>query len=113
MDGRSSIAARIQPGGVRTLMPSPLSLQTISSGTGSRWKAEKAAALIAPVAVEWLTDASPRLATTIASRGQGIGARSLAPRPIANARPTARGRRGAIVEGCGVIVSERLPTTLA
>ncbi len=52
MDGRSSIAARIQPGGVRTLMPIPLSSHTKSTGTGSRWKAEKEAALIAPVAVE-------------------------------------------------------------
>ena len=40
MPGTGSVAARTQPGGVRTLMPSPLSSNTISSGSGRRWKAQ-------------------------------------------------------------------------
>jgi 2-oxoisovalerate dehydrogenase E1 component len=41
--------------------------------------------LIAPVAVEWLAEASPKLVTTIASCGQGDGTPSLADREIENA----------------------------
>ena len=37
MPVRPDAAAATQPGGVRTLMPMPLSSHTISSGTGSRW----------------------------------------------------------------------------
>jgi hypothetical protein len=46
----------------------PLSSQTKSTGTGSRWNAVHDAALIAPCAVEWLSDASPNEQTTIESR---------------------------------------------
>ena len=68
--------------------------------------------LIAPAAVEWLTDASPRLATTIASGGQAAALPSRAARSMANARPMARGRCEAMVEVCGMTCSGRLPKTL-
>ena len=54
------------------------------------------AALIAPVAVEWFAEASPKLATTRASSGQRSGTRSRPGsrccRPTVQATPTARGR---------------------
>ena len=37
MPGRPDSAARTQPGGVRTLMPSPLSSHTSSNGSGRPW----------------------------------------------------------------------------
>ena len=40
MPGTARVAAATQPGGVRTLMPSPLSSHTISSGSGRRWYAQ-------------------------------------------------------------------------
>ena len=59
MPGRPETAASTQPGGVRTLMPRPLSSHTTSSGSGSRWYAQYPAVLSAPTAVEWLIEASP------------------------------------------------------
>ena len=67
---------------------------------------------MAPRAVEWLTEASPMLASTIASAGQGVGRPSRAARPRAKARPMARGRCEAIVEVCGMTFSCGWPNTL-
>ena len=53
-------------------MPQPLSSHTTSSGSGSRVCTAWPAALRAPTAVEWLIEASPRLATTTASSGHGV-----------------------------------------
>jgi hypothetical protein len=64
------------------------------------------------VAVEWLADASPKLATTIALAGHGEGTPSFFARSIAKATPTARGRCEAIVEVCGRIASSGWPKTL-
>ena len=112
MPGTARVAAATQPGGVRTLMPSPLSSTTISSGSGRRWNAQYAAVLTAPAAVEWFTDASPRLATTIASAGQPVRWPSRAARSRAKASPMARGRCEAMVEVCGITFSARLPEYL-
>src|SRR2546429_8388489 len=81
MAGRAETAASTQPGGVRTLMPRPLSSHTTSSGSGSRWYAQYPAVLSAPTAGEWLIEASPRLATTIASAGPPPGGAPPAARP--------------------------------
>jgi hypothetical protein len=59
--------------------------------------------LNAPVATEWLAEASPKLQIAIASDGHGDATRSFAARSIANATPTARGRCEAMVEVCGMI----------
>ena len=50
-------------------MPSPLSSQTNRIGTGSSRYAAFRAVLIAPTAVEWLAEASPKEQTTTASSG--------------------------------------------
>ena len=83
-------------------MTSPLASQTSSNGIGRPAYAVRQAALTAPVAVEWPADASPKLATAIASRGQAHETPSLADRPMENATPTARGRCDAIVDVCGM-----------
>src|SRR5690606_40057046 len=49
---RSRYDASIHPGGVRTLMPSPLSSQTSSSGIGKPWCAQCSAVFTAPVRSE-------------------------------------------------------------
>ena len=67
---------------------------------------------MAPVAVEWLAEASPKLQTTTASAGQRRATPSRAARPMANATPTARGRCEAIVDVCGITASAWLPNTL-
>ena len=67
---------------------------------------------MAPVAVEWLADASPKLHTTSASAGQQIGASSLRARPMAKATPSARGRWDAMVEVCGMMARSGWPNTL-
>ena len=105
MPGRPARTAAVHPGGVRTLIPIPLSSQTISSGSGSPWNAQYDAVLSAPAAVEWLTDASPMLVTTTESAGHGGGWPSRAARGSARARPTALGRCEAIVEVCGMTFS--------
>ena len=67
---------------------------------------------MAPVAVEWLAEASPKLATVMASAGHGDGTPSLPARPIENAIPTARGRCDAIVDVCGMTARSWFPKTL-
>ena len=86
-------------------MPQPLSSQTTSSGIGSRVWTAWPAALRAPTAVEWLIEASPRLATTTASSGHGVATPMRRARCSAKARPTARGRWEAMVEVCGITCS--------
>ena len=86
-------------------MPRPLSSQTSSNGTGRPAYAVRQAALMAPVAVEWLAEASPKLATAIASRGQAHETPSLADRSMETATPTARGRCDAMVDVCGMTAS--------
>ncbi len=93
-------------------MPMPLSSQTNSSGIGMPWYDACRAALIAPVAVEWFADASPKLVTTTASAGHGDRTPSLAARAIEKATPIARGRCEAIVEVCGMIARSCRPKTL-
>ena len=68
--GRGSCCA-IQPLGVFTEMPMPLSSQTNSTGAGSFWYAVHAAALNAVCAVAWLLEASPN--EQIAMLSSGIG----------------------------------------
>ena len=70
------------------------------------------AALIAPTAVEWLTDASPNEATVTASRGHGQSTFSFAARPMPSATPSARGRCEAIVDVSGITDSSARPNTL-
>ena len=68
---------------------------------------------MAPCAVAWLAEASPKLAITSASRG--ITAWSGARRgawATDQAAPTALGRWLAMVEVCGGISSRRAPSTL-
>ncbi len=105
MRGRLALMDSIQPAGVLTLMPRPLSSHTSSSGSGRPWYAHQDAVFIAPTAVEWFADASPKLATTRQSRGHGVSSPSLAARATENARPTARGRCEAMVEVCGMTCS--------
>ena len=93
-------------------MPRPLSSQTSSSGTGSPRKAALRALLIAPTAVEWFADASPKEQTTTLSGGHGDDTLSRCARDRDSARPTARGRWEAMVEVCGMIASSPCPNTL-
>jgi hypothetical protein len=113
MPGRLPSAASTQPGGVGTLMPSPLSSHT--SSNGNRWsvRSNQPAALNAAVALAWLIEASPNEHMTTASgsattdRSRPSGARS-----IANARPTPRGRCDPTVEVVGTMRSAAFPNTL-
>ena len=66
----------------------------------------------APAAVEWLTEASPMLASTIASAGQRAADPSRAARPRLKASPTALGRCEAIVEVTGITFRSAWPRTL-
>lgn len=59
--------------------------------------------LIAPTAVEWFTDASPKLHTVTASSGHAHDTPSFLARAIENATPTARGRCEAMVDVCGMM----------
>ena len=110
--GRDDSAVSTQPGGLGTEMPQPLSSTTTSRGSGSRVCTACPAALRAPTAVEWLIEASPRLATTTASSGHGVGTPIRGARCSANARPTARGRCEAIVEVWGMTLRAAFPKTL-
>src|SRR5215218_11176466 len=67
--GLDPYACSIQPDGVGTEMPRPLSSQTNRIGTGSPRYAVASAALIAPAAVEWFAEASPNEHSTTASSG--------------------------------------------
>src|SRR5678815_578385 len=102
----------IQPVGVRTLMPMPLSSHTNRIGTGMCWYAVHAAVLNAPAAVEWFADASPNVHAMIASGGVVGAMPSRDARSSETAAPTALGRCEAIVEVCGGIASAWLPNTL-
>ena len=93
-------------------MPSPLSSHTSSNGIGMPWWAVYTAALMAPCAVEWLSEASPKLATAMASSGHRVGTPSRRARPMAKATPIARGRCEAIVDVCGMTDSAAWPNTL-
>ncbi len=66
----------------------------------------------APTAVEWFSDASPKLHTATESGCQRVSSRSRRARPIAKATPTARGRCEAMVDVCGITASEASPHTL-
>ena len=69
--------------------------------------------LNAPWAVEWLAEASPKLASTIASRGIAASSSfSVRAMPMLNAAPTAFGRCEAMVLVCGGIDSGLEPITL-
>jgi len=68
--------------------------------------------LIAPTAVEWFAEASPKLHTTTESAGHSGVTPSFAARSSANARPTALGRCDAIVDVCGMTARSLLPNTL-
>ena len=69
--------------------------------------------MLNPVSAEaWLTEASPKLHTTIASSGHRVDRPSARARSIAKATPTARGRWLAIVEVCGITARPGWPNTL-
>ena len=77
--------------------------------------ASSTAALIAPAAVEWFAEASPKLHTAIASAGQRSGRAQPAGALDGDQRqatPTARGRCEAIVEVCGITARSGWPNTL-
>jgi hypothetical protein len=67
---------------------------------------------MAPTAVEWFAEASPKLHTVTASSGHGQSTPSLLARAIEKATPTARGRCDAIVEVCGMMFRSARPKTL-
>src|SRR5437763_12516696 len=110
--GRAEKRWAIQPDGVRVLMPRPLSSQTISIGIGMPWNTVLDDVLNAPTKVEWFTEASPKLVTTMASVDQGVVIPSRLARSNEYARPTARGRCEAIVDVCGITARSTLPNTL-
>src|SRR5687768_8911521 len=90
----------------------PLSSHTNRIGTGRFWNAVQVAALIAPVAVEWLAEASPNVQTMMASSGAAPATPRRDARSSATAAPTALGKCDAIVEVCGGMASGALPNTL-
>src|SRR5690606_1920831 len=102
----------IQPLGVFTEMPMPLSSHTNNTGAGSFWYADQAAALNAVCAVAWLADASPNEHTAMLSPGIGNAWPMRRPASIAIAVPNALGRCEAMVEVCGSTHSGLLPHTL-
>ena len=67
---------------------------------------------MAPVAVEWFAEASPKLQTVTASGGHAPSTPSLRERCSDRATPSARGRCEAMVEVCGITASCLLPKTL-
>ena len=111
--GRVDMLAFTHPVGVFVDIPIPLSSQTKSSGRGTPCTAVQQAALIAPCAVEWLSEASPKEHMAIASRGRiACSGRLRRASVIEWAAPTALGRWLAMVEVCGGIISDREPRTL-
>src|SRR3954451_5444878 len=67
---------------------------------------------MAPVAVEWFAEASPKLHTVTASDGQALSTPSLRERCRDRATPRALGRCEAMVEVWGMTASGVLPKTL-
>ena len=67
---------------------------------------------MAPVAVEWFAEASPKLHTVTASDGQAPSTPSLRARCRDRATPRARGRCEATVEVWGITARGLLPNTL-
>ena len=94
-------------------MPSPLSSQTKSRGSGSPWYAQYAGAVQRAgggrVVHRGVAEAADddRVGWPVV-----LDARASAARSIANATPTARGRCEAIVEVCGMTASSWWPKTL-
>ena len=72
----------------------------------------RVAVLMAPVAVEWLADASPKLQTASASAGHAEGTPRRWARSMLKATPRARGRWEAMVEVWGMIARSWWPKTL-
>ena len=67
---------------------------------------------MAPTAVEWLAEASPKLHTVTASSGHGQTTPSRLALAIENATPMDRGRWEAMVEVCGMMFRSWRPNTL-
>ena len=67
---------------------------------------------MAPVAVEWFAEASPKLHTVTASAGQAPSHAEPAGALQGRATPRARGRCEAMVEVCGITARRLLPKTL-
>jgi hypothetical protein len=89
-----------------------LSSHTQKSGSGSPWNAICADVFKAACADAWLSEASPKEQSTIASDCHGLGTPRRDERSIANAIPTARGRCEAMVEVIGRTASSFRPKTL-
>src|SRR5688572_12154558 len=102
----------IQPLGVLTEMPMPLSSQTYSTGAGSFWYAVHAAVLNAVCAVAWFDDASPNEQIAMLSSGIGSAWPMRRACSIATAVPSAFGRCEAMVEVCGSTHKGFEPQTL-
>jgi hypothetical protein len=69
--------------------------------------------VIAPCAVEWLAEASPKLHSTTPSGASGVSSSPIRrAMPIENAAPTALGRWLAMVLVCGGMASRFDPSTL-
>lgn len=90
MPGRCAACAT-QPAGLGTEIPSPLSSQTNSSGSGRPWVTQYPAAFNAPAVVEWLIAASPNEQTVTASAGHLPATPSRFARLIARATPMRAG----------------------
>src|SRR4029453_1005817 len=110
--GLDPYADSIQPLGVGTEVPKPLSSQTKSIGTGRPRNAVASAVLIAPTALEWFAEASPKEHSTTASSGHSQSTLSRCARCSAIARPTDLGRCEAMVEVCGMTARSGCPNTL-
>src|SRR5690606_3121298 len=98
--------------GVGVEIPNPLSSQTNNTGSGTCWYAAQQVELMAPWAVEWLAEASPKLHSTIASCGHWPPTPRRLLKSTAKAAPTALGNCDAMVLVCGGIFSAKLPSTL-
>ena len=91
----------------------PLSSHAKTIGIGVPWCAAQPAVLNAPCAVEWLADASPKLAKITASGGSGVSRKAIRrAMPMLNVPLTALRRCDAIVLVCGGMLSRFDPSTL-
>src|SRR4029453_7452092 len=99
--GLDPYADSIQPLGVGTEMPKPLSSQTKSIGTGRPRNAVASAVLIAPTALEWFAERAPKEHSTRASSGHSQSTLSRGARCSEIASPTALGRCEARGGACG------------